>query len=119
MHDPIFPPRIESAFRVLAYAHSVESGGSILTPRGPQAARPRTLSPAESALRNSAAEVLRNYITGEVRIPRPRASARTPAAGIEGGNAAMLEYPSPTVFDPQSGFHRPDNDEIDHDHPTD
>jgi hypothetical protein len=118
MHDPVFPPRIESAFRVLAYAHSVESGGSILTPRGPQAIRPRTLSPAESALRNSAAEVLRNYITGEVRIPRPRASSRTLAGASGTGTATMFEHSSPSEFDPHAGFHGRDNDEIDHDHPS-
>jgi len=113
MHEPVFPPRIESAFRVLAYAHSVESGGSILTPQGPQAARPRVLSPAESALRNSAAEVLRNYITGEVRIPRPRGSTRALTNELGSGAATTFEHAAPNPFDPQS-----DNDEIDHDHPT-
>jgi hypothetical protein len=74
MHDESLPTRIESAFRALAYTHAVESGGMTITPRGPQATQPRLLTSAETALRNSAAEVIRNFITGEIRVPRvPRA----------------------------------------------
>jgi hypothetical protein len=70
MHDESLPTRIESAFRALAYTHAVESGGMTITPRGPQATQPRLLTNAETALRNSAAEVIRNFITGEIRVPR-------------------------------------------------
>ena len=70
MHDESLPTRIESAFRALAYTHAVESGGMTITPRGPQATQPRLLTSAETALRNSAAEVIRNFITGEIRVPR-------------------------------------------------
>ncbi len=72
MHDETFPTRIEGAFRALAYTHAVEAGGTTITPRGPQATPPRLLTTAEAALRNSAAEVIRNFITGEIRIPRTR-----------------------------------------------
>ena len=74
MYDEVFPTRIESAFRALAYAHAVEAGGMTITPRGPQATQPRQLTSAEAALRNSAAEVIRNYITGEIRVPRTHRS---------------------------------------------
>ena len=76
MHDQTFPTRIESAFRVLSYTHVVESGGVTMTPRGPQTTQPRSLTQSEAALRNSAAEVLRNFITGEIRVPRARRAAR-------------------------------------------
>jgi hypothetical protein len=81
MHYHAFPPRIDCAFRALAYAHAVEAGGMAMTPHGPQATRPRPLTGAEAALRNSAAEVLRNYITGEILVPTSRRtrSARPPA----------------------------------------
>ena len=76
MHDQTFPTRIESAFRVLSYTHVVESGGVTMTPRGPQTTQARSLTQSEAALRNSAAEVLRNFITGEIRVPRARRAAR-------------------------------------------
>jgi len=60
------PPRIESAFRALAYIHTVEVGGVAITPQGPQSVPARRLSNAEAALRFAALEVLRNYITGEI-----------------------------------------------------
>ena len=72
MHDHTFTNRIESAFRALAYTHSAEAGGVTLTPHGPRATKPRRLTNAETGLRNSAAEVLRNFITGEIRVPRTR-----------------------------------------------
>lgn len=80
MHDEVFPTRIESAFRALAYTHAVEAGGMTITPRGPQATQPRPLTSAETALRNSAAEVIRNFITGEIRVPRTRRSHRATTA---------------------------------------
>jgi len=83
MHDSLFPPRIESAFRALAYTRSIESGGAVMTPIGPQPTRPRALSAAESALRNTAAEVIRNYISGEVRIPQPRRRRGTSDTCVE------------------------------------
>jgi hypothetical protein len=76
MYDELLPPRIESAFRALAYTQSVESGGMTLTPRGPQATPPRVLTSPELALRNTAAEVLRNYINGEIRVTRRRSRPR-------------------------------------------
>jgi hypothetical protein len=79
MQRPLLPTRIETAFRALAYTHTVEVGGVTMTPRGPQAGTPRSLSAAESSLRNSAIEVLRNFITGEIRVPEPR--TRRPNAG--------------------------------------
>lgn len=72
MHDQTLPTRIESAFRALAYTHVVEAGGVTITPRGPQATQPRLLTSTETALRNSAAEVIRNFITGEIRVPHSR-----------------------------------------------
>jgi hypothetical protein len=78
MYDEYFPPRIEGAFRALAYTHSVEAGGMALTPRGPQATPARPLTSAETALRNTAAEILRNYINGEIRVPRARRPRHTP-----------------------------------------
>jgi hypothetical protein len=79
MYDELLPPRIEGAFRALAYTQTVEAGGMTLTPRGPQATPPRVLTGPEVALRNTAAEVLRNYINGEIRIPRARRSRQVAA----------------------------------------
>jgi len=39
-----------------------------MTPRGPQMISPRELTASEQGLRNSAVEVLRNYITGEIEF---------------------------------------------------
>ena len=86
MHDQTFTTRIESAFRVLSYTHVVESGGVTMTPRGPQATQPRSLTQSEAALRNSAAEVLRNFITGEIRVPRARRAARPARPDITMGS---------------------------------
>jgi hypothetical protein len=70
MHDESLPTRIEGAFRALAYTHAVEAGSTMFTLAGPQTTEPRLLTSAETALRNSAAEVIRNFITGEIRVPR-------------------------------------------------
>ena len=83
MHRPLLPTRIETAFRALAYTHTVEVGGVTMTPRGPQAGTPRSLSAAESSLRNSAIEVLRNFITGEIRVPEPRTRRPMRATGLQ------------------------------------
>lgn len=92
MYDEVFPTRIESAFRALAYAHAVEAGGMTITPRGPQATQSRQLTSAEAALRNSAAEVIRNYITGEIRVPRARRSHRAAAASGPVANLHSLDF---------------------------
>ncbi len=87
MYDQIFPIRIESAFRALAYTHAVETGAVTLNPRDQQDTQPRALTTAELALRNSAAEVIRNYITGEIRVPR----ARRPRAGRQATARGSIE----------------------------
>jgi hypothetical protein len=74
MHDESLPTRIEGAFRALAYTHAVEAGSTMFTLAGPQTTEPRPLTSAETALRNSAAEVIRNFITGEIRVQRARRS---------------------------------------------
>ena len=60
--------RIDTIFRSLAYLESVAGGRTIMTPRGPQMISPRELTASEQGLRNSAVEVLRNYITGEIEF---------------------------------------------------
>ncbi len=91
MHSHILPTRIESAFRALAYVHSVEVGGTVLTPNGPVRADPRQPSPAEEGLRNSAAETLRNYITGEINIRTPRESNRSRTRQTGQASGAPIE----------------------------
>ena len=103
MHDEVFPTRIESAFRALAYTHAVQAGGMTITPRGPQATQPRQLTTTETALRNSAAEVIRNFITGEIRVPRSRRNHRAAAASGPIANLQSLELD----FGDEPGRERP------------
>jgi hypothetical protein len=103
MHDETLPTRIESAFRALAYTHAVESGGMTITPRGPQATQPRLLTSAETALRNSAAEVIRNFITGEIRVPRASRGRRSDSASGQIANLQGLDLD----FGDEPGRERP------------
>jgi hypothetical protein len=105
MHDETFPTRIESAFRALAYTNAVEAGGMTFTPRGPQATQPRPLTSAETALRNSAAEVIRNFITGEIRVPRARRNGGHRDAASS-GPIAHLDSPD-LDFGDEPGRERP------------
>ena len=105
MNDQEFPTRIECAFRALAYTHAVEAGGVTITPRGPQGTPSRLLTSAETALRNCAAEVIRNFITGEIRVPRTHRS-HNPRHGA--ANHPIADVPSLDLdFGDELGRERP------------
>ena len=108
MNDQNFPTRIEGAFRALAYTHSVEAGSVTMTPRGPQAAQPRPLTSAEIGLRNSAAEVLRNFITGEIRMPRRRRAVRGNTAQRFDDHGDDPRFGTGLRFDPETDPNHPD-----------
>ncbi|MBM4223908.1 MAG: hypothetical protein FJ167_03780 [Gammaproteobacteria bacterium] len=90
MHYEVFPTRIESAFRALAYTHAVEAGSVTITPTGPHTTRHRPLTRSETALRNCATEVIRNFITGEIRVPRARRSHHADITGLAAANRHTL-----------------------------
>jgi len=86
------PARIDIAFCALAYTHSIQIGGTIETPHGPQTVQPRTLTQAEMGMRNTAAEVIRNFIAGEID---PSALMTWDQAPLQDGRASNARRPKP------------------------
>jgi hypothetical protein len=74
MNFESLPIRVQAALHALEHTRSLASGGITMTPQGPQAVAAKHLSSAEQALANAAAEILRNFITGEMECadPEPR-----------------------------------------------
>jgi hypothetical protein len=84
------PTRIDIAFRALAYTHSIEMGGTIETPHGSQTVHPRILTKGEVGMRNTAAEVIRNFIAGEI----------DPSTCVPAAREALWEDGAPNVRPP-------------------